>query len=151
MAGIRFTCQTQQFTTGTSELCVLQILAAANHRVKVREFSVSFTGIVNTDAPILCQLLRQSDAGSGGDALTPQKMDPTDDETIQTSALENLDGSAVPTETSELISEEVHPQGGYTWQAPFGGEIVVPGSGRLGINVTAAVAVNCVARMVCEE
>ena len=133
-------------------MCVLQLLAAANHRVLVKEFSISFQGISNTAAPILVEVERHLDAGDDGDALTLAKLNSADDETLQASAQENLDGTSPPSISGvALFSELVHPQGGFNWQAPFGGEIVVPGGGRLGILVTAGAAVDCVARMVAEE
>jgi hypothetical protein len=49
------------------------------------------------------------------------------------------------------MGEEVHPQCGYTWQAPFGGELVIKGGDRLGISVTAGADVNAKARMIFEE
>lgn len=148
MAGVKFTAQTAPVATGTSKKTILQLVAAANHRVLVKEWSVSFTGVSNTAAPILVQVLRQTDAGTMS-ALTPQKVNEGDNETLQTTAQHTSTGE--PTGTAEVMGEEVHPQGGYTWQAPFGGEIEVIGGNRLAIAVTAAVDVNCKARMVCEE
>jgi len=150
MAGIRFIAQTAEVATTTDKTTVLQIVAAAHQRVLVHEISISFDGVSNVAAPIIVQVLRQTDAGTGGDALTLAKLDETADETLQTTALKDID-DAEPTGATEVLGEEVHPQGGYTWQAPFGGAIVVKGGGRLGIAVTAGAAVNCKARMVCEE
>jgi hypothetical protein len=151
MAGLRFSVSTSEINTGTTKVTLLQILAAANHRVKVSEIRVSFQGIVNTDAPILVEIARQSTTPAGSDSVTPEKLDPGYDETIQTSAAELFDGTNQPTETSIVDSELVHPQTGWGWQAPKGDEIIVPGGGRLGLAVTAAVAVDAVARFVVEE
>lgn len=151
MAGIRLIAQTADVSTGTNKKTVLQVIAAANHRVKVLEWSVSFDGISNTAHPILVEVANQSSAGGGGDALTCQKIDDDTGETIQTTALSDIDGSASPTEDFVLQRENVHPQGGYTWQAPFGGELIVNGGDRIGIAVTAAASVNVVARMIIEE
>jgi hypothetical protein len=150
MAGILFVAQTAEVATTTDKTTVLQIVAAANHRVLVHEISIGFKGTTNTDAPILVQVLRQSDAGTGGDALTLAKADESADETLQSTALKDID-DAEPTGATAVMTEEVHPQGGYTWQAPFGRPILVKGGTRLGIAVTAGVTVSCVARMVCEE
>lgn len=153
MAGVRFTVQASGVVTGTAERCVLQIVAAANHRVRVPEFGISFDGVVDTDVPILVQLFRQTDTPTGSESVTPVKMNSSDDETIQTTATKHFDGSDQPTKspTDPIFSEYVHPQGGYTWQAPFGNEIVVPGGTRLGMVVTAGVSVNCAPRFVCDE
>ena len=148
MAGVKGTAQTAEITTGTSKITLLQIVAAANVRALVKEISVSFKGVTNTDAPILVQVHRQTSAGTMS-ALTLNKMNEGDDETLQTTGLHTA--TAEPTTGAEVLGEEVHPQGGYTWQAPFGGEIVVKGGNRLGIAVTAAVSVSAKARIVFEE
>lgn len=151
MAGNKFTAQTVEVPTGVTKKTVLQIQAGTNSRLLIREISVSFDGVVNTDNPILVEVLRQSDAGTGGDALTLRQLDPDKTETLQASALSDIDGSTQPTDTEEVLGEQVHPQGGYTWQAPFGGAIEVPGGERLGIAVTAQQAVNAKARFIAEE
>jgi hypothetical protein len=151
MAGLRFTLQTAEVNTGTSKKTALQLLAGANTRVKVKEISISFKGTTNTASPIIVEVLRQTGAGSGGDVLTPTKIDADAGETLQTTALKDIDGSTQPTDVAELLGEEVHPQGGYTWQAPFDGELIVNGGDRLGIAVTAAATVACKVRMICEE
>jgi hypothetical protein len=148
MAGVLAVAQTAEIATGTSKKTLLQIVAATNVRVKVKEFSVAFKGTSNTAAPILVEVTRQSTAGTMS-ALTPQKVDLDGDETLQTTAQHTA--TAEPTETAALMREQVHPQGGYTWQAPFGAEIVVNGGDRLGIAVTAGADVNAVARVVFEE
>ncbi len=150
MAGILVSAQTAEVATTTSKKTLLQVLAAANHRVKVKEISISFDGISSVAAPIIVQVLRQTDAGTGGDSLTLQKMNESDQETLQTTALKDIDGGE-PTGANEVLGEEVHPQGGYTWQAPFGGEIIIEGGDRLGVAVTAAVGVNAKIRMIVEE
>ncbi len=49
------------------------------------------------------------------------------------------------------MSEHVHPQQGYTWQAPFGRQIAIGGGDRLGVRVTAPVSVNAIVRFAGEE
>jgi hypothetical protein len=148
MAGVKAVAQTAEIATGTAKKTLLQLVAASNHRALVKEISVSFKGTSNTAAPILVQVLRQTDAGTMT-SLTPAKLNTADDETLQTTAQHTA--TAEPTGTSEVMGEEVHPQGGYTWQAPFGGEIVVPGGGRIGIAVTAGADVSAKARIIFEE
>jgi hypothetical protein len=150
MAGIRAVAQTADVATGTSAKTILQIVAAANHRVIVREFSISFDGTSNTGTPIHVALIQQSTAGTGGDALTCVKIDESTDETLQTTALKDID-EAEPTGSTVLMAEKIHPQGGFTWQAPQGGELLVKGGTRLGVVVTADYEVNALARIVFEE
>jgi len=148
MAGIRVVAQTAEIATGTSAKTLLQIIAAANHRVLIKEFSISFDGTSNTAAPIIVTLLRQSDAGTMS-ALTLAKVDLDGDETLQTTATHTSTGE--PTGTVSVLSEQVHPQGGYTWQAPFGGDIICNGGDRIGVTVTSGADVNALVRMVIEE
>jgi hypothetical protein len=148
MAGLLASAQTGEVTSGTVKKTILQVVAAANHRIKVKELSVSFKGTSGSDTPVLVQVLRQSDAGTMS-ALTPKKFNEADDETLQTTAQHTA--SAEPTGTDEVMGEEVHPQGGWTWQAPFGGEITVKGGDRIGIAVTAAASQTVKGRIVFEE
>ena len=148
MAGVNAVAQTVQITTGTSLITLMQLLAATNQRVKVKEISVSFNGVSNTGVPILVEVLRQTSAGTMS-ALTLVKENSSDSETLQTTAQYNA--TVEPSASSIVMTEQVHPQGGFLWQAPFGGEIIVPGAGRLGLRVTAGVSVSAMARMVFEE
>jgi hypothetical protein len=148
MAGTPFKAVTGEIATGTSAKTLLQIVAASNHGVLVKEWSISFKGTSNTASPIRVRVLRQTTAGTMS-ALTPVK-DPDDtDETLQTTAQHTA--TAEPTSGDVLFTELVHPQTGYTWQAPFGGAIKIGGGDRLGIEVLAGADVNAVARASCEE
>jgi hypothetical protein len=148
MAGIRFSAVTGEVATGTSTKTILQILAAANHQVLVDEIAVSFQGTSATDAPILVEVLRQNSAGTMT-SLTPKKVHDGDDESLQVSAQHSA--TAEPTAGDVLLAQLVHPQSGYTWQAPFARQIKVKGGSRLGVRVTAGVGVDCVCRMFGEE
>lgn len=149
MSAVGFAAQTAQIATGTAIKTLLQVVAAANHAIKVREISVSFKGVSNTDAPILVRVLRQSTAGTMS-ALTPVKSPNDDsDETLQVTAQHTA--TAEPTAGDVLKTELVHPQTGFLWQPRFGEEIKVGGGDRIGIDVTATVDVNAVARIEGEE
>ncbi len=148
MAGNRFKGVTDPITTGTSAKTLLQIIAASHHKVKIDEISVSFNGTSNTAEPIRVDVLRQTTGGTMS-SLTLRK-DPDDwDETIQTTAQHT--STSEPTAGDVLLTEYVHPQQGYTWQAPFGREIIIGGGDRLGIRVTAAASVSAIARVSGEE
>jgi len=149
MAGIKsFATVSTEIATGTAKKTILQIKAPANQRLLVREFSISFKGVTNTDAPIKCELSTQSTNGTM-DAITFVKADVSTDEALQATGSE--DASAEPTETAVIKQFEVHPQGSYTYQATFGDEIIVAGGAYLGLVVTAGVTVNCVASFSVEE
>lgn len=149
MAGLIGVAQTAEIATGTSKKTLLQIIAAANHRVKIKEISISFDGTSNTAAPILVQVLRQTDTPSSMTSLTPEKFNESDQETLQTTAYHTA--TSEPTGTSAVLRENVHPQGGYTWQPGFGSELIIEGGNILGIAVTAGADVNAVVRVVFEE
>lgn len=148
MAGVGFRAVTGEIATGTSAKTLAQVVAASNHRILIKEISVSFKGTSNSAAPIKVDVVRQSDAGTTS-ALTPVKGNDADDETLQTTARHTA--TAEPTTGDVLLTMEVHPQSGFFWQAPFGGEIPVKGGGRLGVRVTAGADVNAAVTIVGEE
>jgi hypothetical protein len=148
MAGVRAVAQTAEVATGTSLKTLCQLVAPANQRLLVKEISVSFDGIVNTNAPIQVTVVRQTTAGTMS-ALTLQKWNEADDETLQATAQHTA--TVEPTTGATVLGEQVHPQGGYTWQAPFGGDLVIKGGNRLGVSVLAGVDVNAKVRIVYEE
>lgn len=148
MAAVRFKGVTSAISTGTSAKTLLQIVAASNHGVLIDEISISFEGTSAAATPIKVDVLRQTTAGTMS-ALT-LVLDPDDaDETLQTTAQHTA--SAEPTASSVLITELVHPQTGYTWNAGYGREIKIGGGDRLGIRVTAAASVNAICRVSGEE
>lgn len=149
MAGLRFRGNTPQIATGTALKTILQIVAAANHRVIIPAFSVSFEGITPTDAPIQVDVQRQSSAGTGpGGALTLVKDNDSDDETLQTTAQYGPSGTwtVEPTAGDVLARKLVHPQG----RADFG-PFVIKGGGRLAVVVTAPVSIDCTVSTAGEE
>lgn len=149
MAGLRATVNSGEIATTATAKTLLQLVAAANHRVLVKEVSIGFKGTNNTAAPITVDLVRQSTAGTSSSA-TPVKTDESADETLQTSAVKNC--TAEPTGSTIVKTfTVVHPQAGLIWQAPFGGEIPVGGGSRLGLRVSAPADVNAVAEFVFEE
>jgi len=81
--------------------------------------------------------------------LTPNKINESDEETLQTTARHTA--TEEPAGSDIVRSWLVHPQGGLDIQCPFGKEIVIKGGNRLGLVVTAAVAVNAVAEIGFEE
>lgn len=144
MAGVRFAAVTGQVSTGTAAKTVLQVVAASNHRVIIDEISISFEGTSNTATPIQVRVLRQTTAGTMT-ALTPIKVDDSADETLQVTAQHTA--TAEPTASDVFMSELVHPQTGFCWQAPFGHELVCGGADRIGVEVTAAASIDCISRV----
>lgn len=149
MAGINFAVQSGETAcVAATAKTVLQLVAPSNHRLRVKEFSLTSKGTNNTAAPVLVELVRQSDAGTSS-AATPVALDESTDETLQATARKTV--TAEPTGTVVVKSFEVHPQAGFVWQSPFGGEIPIKGGTRLGIRVTAPADVTVNAEFVAEE
>lgn len=127
---------------------ILQLVAAANHKVAIRGFSVSFDGTSVTAEPVQVDLLRQTSAGTGGGSATPVAED-TSSETIQTTALKGI--TSEPSAGNILRRYNVHPQTGFEVRFNSDDELVVPGGGRLGIRCTAPATVNALAHFSFEE
>jgi hypothetical protein len=96
---------------------LLQLQAPANQGVAWKRLKVSFEGVTATDKPVILQILRQTDAGTGGNAVTetvlkaPKGTAPTP----QATALAGLWATTEPS-ASDIIDEVyVHPQSGYEW------------------------------------
>lgn len=127
---------------------VLQIVAAANHRVKVLGIELFFKGTSTTDTPVKVRVLRQTTAGTMT-AATVVANDNSIDETLQTTGQHTA--TAEPTAGDVLKMWEVHPQSGLICYFPIGEEIIVKGGGRLGIECTAAQGQTAAANFIFEE
>ncbi len=150
MAGLISIAQTAEVALVAATLkTALQIIAPTNQRLKIKSWGVFFDGVASTDSPIQVRLLRQTDAGTGGDALTPV-LQVAGSETLQTTALSDIDSSE-PTADDVIDIAEVHPQSGYEKLIPFDMPIEVPGGGRVGIECTAPNGVNVRAKIIFEE
>jgi hypothetical protein len=131
-----------EITTGTATETMVQVVAAANHPIRLLEWRISFQGTDNLAAPIKVELVKQTDAGTAS-ALTPVKISRHDGHTLQTTAQSVV--TAEPTTTDVLWSMFVHPQGGVIYTVPWPEEFVVPGGERVGLRVVSpAAAVDCV-------
>jgi len=150
MAGLKTRLNSSALTTGTSVKTLVQVVAPTNHRLLVSRVKVSFNGVTAADAPILCEILRQTSAGSMS-SLTPVKFDNTYDETIQQTAQEN--STSEPSAGDIMEKGYAHPQGGiFEWVALRREDYIpVPGGGRLGVRVTAGVSVTSETVMEVEE
>lgn len=134
----------QALAAATAET-VLQLTAAANHRVKLKAYSITVAGTSPVDLTV--RLVRQTTAGTSGTAVTPVKLDPGCDETIQTSAATNF--SAEPT-AGDVVGY-LRLQGSYKEVFPMGQELVIPGGGRIGIECTCTATATVAAEFRFEE
>ena len=150
MAANNFSAEVTAISTGTAVKTLVQLLAATNVKVRLKEISLSFNGTSNTATPILCEAVRQTSAGTFTNTTTLRAWDDNLVETLQTTGkdtatAEPTDGGAVP------IAEYVHPQQGFLWQARWADEVIIKGAGRFGVRVTAAASVSAGCRMMAEE
>lgn len=132
---------------------ILQIVAAANDRLRLQGWGISIKGTSATDPPVLVQVVRQTTAGtmSAGVAGTNiTKKNDADPETVQTTV--QVNATVEPTTTNIIESFEVHPQTGYRVFYPAGQEIIIPNGERLGFKVTSAtLTYNCTVEADLEE
>jgi hypothetical protein len=127
---------------------VLQLVAAANHRVTLLRWGVFFDGVSGSAEPVQVRLVRQTSEGSSS-ANTPAKMDDSIAETLLTTARDTFTVEASDGDVLDLA--EVHPQSSYEVIFPLGQEPIIGGGDRLGIECTAPAIVNVRAKMVFEE
>ena len=149
MARLNAVAQTSEVAlTAATAKTVIQITAAANHRVAVLGWGVFFDGTSVTAEPVQVRLLRQTTAGTMS-ALTPVALDGDVALTLQTSAQHTA--TAEPSAGTVLDVCECHPQQGYEVKYPLGQEPILSGSGRVGIECTAPAGVNVRAKILFEE
>lgn len=144
-------CSESSFSTTTKTMLVIKA-PGTNQRSKVKEWSISFIGTSNTAQPIRVEVYNITSGGSLGTGTSAviNRLNLSDQETPQTTG--NYALSVEPTGTKNVIfTEEVHPQQGYTWQAPYGGEVNVQGGTYFGIQVTAAAGTSGALREIVEE
>lgn len=148
MAGVIGVANTDEVALAAATAkTVLQVVAASNHPIKIKEWGVFFDGVSVTGEPVQVELLRQTTAGTMT-SLTPVERS-NHGVTLQTSAQHTA--TAEPTAGNILAKREVHPQGGYQEKFSIGDEIIIGSAGRLGIRCTAPAAVNVRAEIVFEE
>ncbi len=126
---------------------VLQLIAPTNQRLTVKGFSVTFDGTTSTNEAVICELLRQTTAGTMT-AQTP-KMLCAGSETLQATGGRNA--SAEPTAGDILKPYNIHPQSGLIIMFPPDQVMTIPGGGRLGMRLTAPDAVNCLPEFIYDE
>jgi hypothetical protein len=134
----------QAIAANTAET-ILQLTAAANHRVRIKAFSVTVAGTAALD--LIVRVLRQSTSGTSGTTVTPVKIEPAAAETIQTAAATNF--SAEPTAGNVLQYKRL--QGSYEKIFPLGQEIIVEGGGRIGVEITCTATATVAAEILFEE
>lgn len=129
---------------------ILAVVAPAQQRVLVYEWSVSFDGVTASAVPVLCELIYSSAAGAGtATALTPTKRNPNDVEAVQSTANENY--TVEPTVIQVLDEILISPTSGYKEIRPLKRAIPCTGGKTVGIRCKSPATVNVRAALICEE
>lgn len=124
---------------------ILQLTAAAQQRIRIQGFSITVAGTSPLDLTV--RVLRQTTAGTSGTAVTPVKLESSAAETIQTTAATNF--SVEPTAGNVLEFKRL--QGAFEKIYPVGQELIVPGGGRISIEVTCSTIATVAAEFKFEE
>lgn len=137
MAGVRANVNSGEVTlVASTAKTVLQITAATNQRVLLkglRIFGKQAAG--GTDVPIKIRMTRSTANFGTGTTATPGKNDPTDSETLQTSAKSNFTVEPT-TPTDSGLWWELPPQIGIEEFLPFDLPIPIPGSQSVNFEFT---------------
>lgn len=123
---------------GATSKTFIQVVTAANDRLRVSGWGVGFKGTSATDPPVFVSVATQTTAGTaGGSASSPtiNKKNSSDQETIQSSVLGGpLSGAWTTEPTVGVVIEnfEVHPQTGYRIFYPMGQELIISSTATVG-------------------
>lgn len=140
MARLTFTgATTAEVAFTTSLKTASSLTVAANTRVAVKGFSVSFDGVSSTAGAAEVQLVIHSSSGTFS-AMTLSKTKRGTTEALGTSG--NFNASAEPSVSAILKSYEVNQMTGYERAFAQDEEIELAGGERFGIQVRASSAVN---------
>jgi hypothetical protein len=137
MAGVLFHVNSGEVSLSASTAkTVLQIKSATNQRVKIKHIRIlGKQPAGGTDTPIKVRLTRSTGSFGTGSAATLAKNDPSDSETLQTTA--NAAFTVEPTTpTDGGLWWEVPPQSGIEEFLPFGDEIRIPGGASVNFECT---------------
>lgn len=126
---------------------VLMLTAPANQRVVVQRIGIFFDGTKSNNQPVLIQLYRMTDAGTmtSGSVADYQDLGAIFNTTF------GYNATVEPSQGELVDSFNIHPQQGIEIILPLMQELILAGGGRVGMVVTAADSVNCIAKMMFEE
>ena len=133
--------------TAATAKTVLQ-LRAVNVAFKLKEVHIGALGVLNTDSPILVEIVRQSTAGTMTNNA-PVKGDDSCADSLNMTGQHTATAGNEPTTGDILRKYAVHPQQPNTWM--YGDEIICGPADYIGLRVTAPQAVSVDATMVAEE
>lgn len=118
----------------TPKTCLI-LSSAATRRFKIKEAWASFSSITATDAPVLCEICRFTNAGTGATGVTPAPEDGLDPAALTTAAYANTGEPAGPTVLHSWYQSPIGTV--FAYQAPLGEEITAKVSDFIGLRLTA--------------
>lgn len=139
---------TAEVALTTSLKTVLSLFVAANTRIAMRGFSVSFDGVSSTAGGAEVSLVIHSSSGTFSGGTIARDFRGTT-EAFGTSG--SFNASAEPSITTILRSYDVNQMTGYERAFAQDEEIEIAGGERFGLQVRASSAVNCHAFLNLEE
>lgn len=145
----KYTVTAKGVATTTVARTIVQVLAPAGARIKLKGWRISFSGTSAAAVPGDVDILRQTTAGTAT-ALTPAKTDEADEAARSTAAMAH---TAEPTAGDVLESAKVTPNGGI-WAEPAcndGDGYAVAGGGRIAVRTTYAADVTVTVTLWVEE
>jgi len=147
MAGLMFNAEINVTPSHNPET-LIQLIAAANHRVIIHSIDLYGQGTVPASAPDRFYLAIQTTAGTAS-ALTLNKMDPNYAETLQTTAQKTV--TVEPTTGINVWQGSLHEQGSLIRAFAPEHRIIITGGTRMGLvcAMTGYFAVDVY--MLCEE
>lgn len=149
MARLRFSgATTAEVALTTALKTVASLTNAANVRLAIRGWKISFDGVTSTAGSAEVQLVIHSTSGTFS-AMTLNREVRGTTEAIGTSG--NFNATVEPTVSAILDSLEVNPLTGYERAFAQDEEIELAGGERCGLQVRASLAVNCHATIKAEE
>lgn len=126
---------------------LIQVVAAANHPIKIKSWRVTFNGTTSSAIPATVDLIIPSGTGTMSSGTAVQESGPA--VTLQTAFSHTA--TAEPGVTSVLETQYVHTQSGYEAVYGLDDEIIIPAGGRFGIRVNSPVDVSARASIRFEE
>lgn len=137
MAGLKLAVNSGEVTlVAATPKTILQVKAPANQRLKIANISIlGKSPAGGTDTPVKVRVTRSTASFGTGTAATPSKRNPSDPETIQSTAFANFTVEPT-TPTDGGVWWEVQPQSGIIQFMPPEYMMEVPGGQSLNLEAT---------------
>ena len=157
MAGVKiYIAMTTELTLLTTSgfKTLLMYEAASNVRALIESWGVYPRGKVNSDEPVRFRLVKCSDNGTGGTAITTSAVTINDVAETKTGTFTQGTFSVEPTVSEVWDQKSVHPQAGIEWPSITPGMRQVGGGDIIAIlyeNDGGGAAIPCTAELLLEQ